>query len=174
MALPLLFANPLFQKALLSFGPALLSKLGLFGKDPQKELQKKMARLTDPRYQQGLTAQNYQQALSSPAYSQAQGSIALGANTAGADVARAVASRGIGTSGVGAIVPALQSSMVGSQQAGLRTSAYQGAQQQAQSQIANQLAALQGQGGPSQTQQYGAAGMDAFSKYLMEYLSKQK
>lgn len=89
-------------------------------------------------------------------------------------MAQSLAARGIGTTGTGAILSGLTPSLVGSQQAGLRTSAYQGAQSQAQNAIQKQLEALQGtsvnpQTGqmiPSQGQQYFAGGLDAFLPYL--------
>jgi hypothetical protein len=156
---------------LMSFGPALINKL--FGRDPQKELRKKVGALTSPANVGKVTEQFYQQNLASPAFSQAQGQIAAGANIASADVARNLAARGIGTTGTGAIIPGLQSSLVGSQQAGLRTQAHSSAQQSAQQQIQQQLQALYGTQGPSQNQQLFAGGLSAFSPYLTAYLRQQ-
>ncbi len=159
--------NPLFLSALLSFAPGLISSL--FG-NPQQKYRQQVARLTSPQNVGNLTNQFYQQGISSPAFSQAQGSIAQGANNAANNVAASLAARGIGTTGTGAILSGLTPSLVGSQQAGLRSSAYQGAQGQAQNSIQAQLAALQGTQGPSQTQQYFAGGLDAFLPYLQGLL----
>jgi len=164
--------DPTIIASLISLAPALLS--GLFGGNPQKKLQKKINRLLSPENQKALTNQFYQQALGSPAFSQAQGQIATGANQAGSDIASSLAQRGIGTSGTGAILPGLISSLVGSQQAGLRTSAFQGAQQQAQNTLQQQIANLQGTSGPSQTQQLFAGGLDALGPILAQYFSQQK
>jgi hypothetical protein len=161
--------------ALLAFAPGILNGLfGLLGGNPQKKLQKKINRLLSPENQKALTNQFYQQALGSPAFSQAQGQIATGANQAGSDIASSLAQRGIGTSGTGAILPGLISSLVGSQQAGLRTSAFQGAQNQAQNTIQQQIANLQGTSGPSQTQQLFASGLDALGPILAQYFNQQK
>lgn len=162
--------NPLILSSLLSFAPGLLSSL--FG-DPRKKLQKKIQKLISPANQAALTQQFYNQALGSPGFSQAQGQIAAGANQAGSDIASALAQRGIGTSGTGAILPGLVSSLVGSQQAGLRSAAYQGAQGQAQNNIQQQIAALQGTAGPSQTQQLFAGGLDALGPILAAYFGQQ-
>lgn len=164
--------NPLLLSGLLSLAPGLFS--GLFGGDPQKKLRKQINKLLDPKNQAALTKQFYEQAISSPAYSQAQGTIAAGANQAGGDIASSLAQRGIGTSGTGAILPGLVSSLVGSQQAGLRTSAYQGAQGQAQNTLQQQLAALTGTSGPSQTQQLFAGGLDALGPLLAQYFSQNR
>jgi|SRR6185369_5418013 len=153
--------------ALLSLAPGLLS--GLFG-NPAQKYRKQVAQLTSPQNVGKLTNQFYQQGISSPAYSQAQGTIAAGANQASNQVAQSLAARGIGTTGTGAILSGLTPSLVGSQQAGLRTSAYQGAQSQAQNAIEKQLAALSGTQGPSQTQSYFAGGLDAFLPYLQGLL----
>ena len=172
--------NPLLLQALLSAAPGLLS--GLFGGDPRKKYRKQVAQLTSPQNVSNLTNQFYQQGISSPAYSQAQGTIAAGANQAANDVGASLAARGIGTTGTGAILSGLTPSLVGSQQAGLRTSAYNSAQGQAQNAIQKQLEALQGtsinpQTGqmiPGQTQQYFAGGLDAFLPYLQSLLTKQR
>lgn len=161
----------LLGPALTSFAPTLLSGLGLFGPDPQKKLRKQIAALLA---QQGKLQQTlYKQSLASPAFSQAQGSIATGANVAGADIARNLAQRGLGTSGVGAIVPGLVSSLVGSQQAGLRTAAFQSAQDQAQNQIQQKIQTLMGTSGPSQTQQFAGVGLEAFLPFLQQYLGRR-
>lgn len=163
--------NPLILSSLLSLAPGLLS--GLFG-DPRKKMQKKINKLISPANQQALTNQFYNQALGSPAFSQAQGQIATGANQAGSDIASALAQRGIGTSGTGAILPGLVSSLVGQQQAGIRTAAYQGAQNQAQDTLQKQIEALQGTAGPSQSQQLFAGGLDALIPVLQQYFSQQR
>jgi hypothetical protein len=135
-------------------------------------LRKQVGNLTSAANVGRQTDKFYQQALGSPAYSQAQGTIAAGANVAGGDIARSLASRGIGTSGVGSILPGLMSSVVGGQQANLRTQAHQGAQQQAQQAIQAQLDALMGTQGPSQTQQLFAGGLESLIPLLSQYFSQ--
>ena len=159
--------NPMLLSALLSFAPGLLSSL--FG-NPAQKYRKQVAKLTSPQNVGNLTNQFYQNSIASPAYSQAQGNIAAGANQASNDIGASLAARGLGTTGTGAILSGLTPSLVGSQQAGLRSSAYQGAQQQAQNAIQKQLEALQGTQGQSQTQQYLAGGLDAFMPYLSQLL----
>lgn len=161
--------NPLFLSALLSFAPALFSKL--FGNDPQKKLRQDVRRLTGAQNVGAETNKFYQQGLASPAFSQAQGAIAAGANQTANQVQANLGARGIGTSGTGAILSSLTPSLVGSQQAGLRTSTYQGAQNQAQQSIQAQLQALMGTQGPSQTQQLFAGGLEAYLPYLQQLLS---
>ena len=156
--------------ALSSFLPSLLS--GLFG-DPQAELRKKLMQLTSAQNVGKLTDQYYQQNLSSPAYSQAQGTIAAGGNVAGNRLASELGARGIGTSGSSAVLSSLIPSLVGQQQAGLRTSAYQSGQNQAQDQIQQQIAALTGTSGPSQGRQLFAGGLEAFLPALLAMLQKQ-
>lgn len=156
---------------LLSFGPAFINKL--FGKDPAKELRKRVAKLTSAQNVGKTTNEFYQNAISSPAFSQAQGTIAAGANQAGGDLQRALGARGIGTSGSAAVLSSLVPSLVGSQQAGLRTSAFQGAQGQAQNSIQSQLAALTGSQGPSPTQQMFSGGLDAFGPILSQFLKQR-
>jgi len=155
--------DPTLLSALLSFAPGLLSSL--FG-NPAAKYRKQVAQLTSPQNVGKLTNQFYQGNIASPAYSQAQGTIAAGANQASNDIGASLAARGIGTTGTGAILSGLTPSLVGSQQAGLRTSAYNSAAGQAQNAIQKQLEALSGTQGPSQTQQYFAGGLDAFLPYL--------
>jgi hypothetical protein len=163
--------NPLLLSGLLSFGPSFLSKL--FGHDPAAEYRKQVARLTDPKNVSALTNQFYQALQGSPAFSQAQGNIALGANTASNNLAQALAARGIGTTGTGAVLSSLTPSLVGSQQAGLRTGAYQSAQQQAMERIQQQIAALQGQMPASQSSQLLAGGLGPFAQFLQQYLGQR-
>src|SRR5262245_3225893 len=113
--------NPALLAGLISFLPSLISPL--FG-DPQKKLRKQLNKLSSPDYAANQTNQYYQQAISSPAYAQAQGTIAAGANATQANVARALGASGIGSSGTGAILSSLTPSLVGGQQAQLRTGAY--------------------------------------------------
>jgi len=154
---------------LASFAPGLLG--GLFG-DPQKDLQKKIMKLLDPKMQAQLTQQMYQQALASPAFSQAQGAIAQGANATQGNIASELGARGIGTSGTGAILSSLTPSIVGSQQAGLKTAAYGSAQNQAMQNIQQRIAALQGTSGPSQSRQMFAGGLEAFLPFLMSRMGQ--
>ena len=159
---------PQLLAALLSFAPGLISSL--FG-NPQQKLRRQINQLTSAGNVGKVTNQFYQQGLASPAYSQAQGNIAAGANQTSNQVAGNLAARGIGTSGTGAILSGLTPSLVGSQQAGLRSSTYAGAQNQAQQSIQQQIAALTGTQGPSQTQQYFAGGLEALMPYLQKLLS---
>jgi len=64
-------------------------------------------------------------------------------------------------------------SLVGSQQAGLRTSAYDTAQQQAQQNIMQQIAALQGTSGPSQNMQMFGAGISNFMPFLQQFMGNK-
>lgn len=155
--------DPMTMSLLLSFAPSLLS--GLFG-DPQKKYLRKARQLMSPQNLANLTNQFYQQQIGSPAFAQGQGAIAAGANQASNQVASSLAQRGIGTTGTAAVLSGLTPSLVGSQQAGLRTAAHQSAQSQAQQNIERQLALLAGTSGPSQTQNLFAGGLEAFIPYL--------
>jgi hypothetical protein len=169
-----LLANPMFQGAAMNFLPALLGKLGLFGKDPQAELRKKIGRVSDPANQQKLTQQMYQQFLQSPAYAQAQGSIAGGANAAQNQLASSLGARGLGSSGIGSVSKGIAASLPGMQMGQLQAGGYQGAQTGAQNQIRSQIEALLGGGaGPSQGQQLMGAGMQGLSSMLMPLLMKR-
>lgn len=162
--------NPLLLSALLSFAPGLLSHL--FG-DPQKKLREQVATLTGPTNQSLMTNKFFQQAQGSPAYSQAQGQIAAGANATQGLLQSSLGARGLGTSGTGAILSSLMPSLVGSQQSGLNTSLYQGAQGQAQNAIQSQLQALLGTQGPSQSQQLFAGGLESFMPFLQAYFKSK-
>jgi hypothetical protein len=162
--------GPLLIAALMSGAPGLLQHL--FGKDPQKELQKKMMELLAPKNQAAMQNQFYQQNLASPAYAQAQGTIAAGANAGAGQLSRELGARGIGTSGTGAILSSLTPSIVGSQLGQLKTSAYNAGTQQAQQTLQDQLRTLQQTGGqPSATQQQFAGGLDAFGPLLQKFLA---
>lgn len=161
---------PLLLAGLLSAAPGLLSHL-FGGEDPQQKLRKQMMALIGS--QGNLTNQLYQQNLGSPAFTQGQNQIAAGANATAGQLGSSLGARGIGTSGSGAILSSLIPSIVGSQQAGLRTSAFQSAQGQAQDQINQQLAALQGTSGPSQTNQLFGAGLSAFGPMLQAWLKSK-
>jgi len=152
-----------------SFGPGLLS--GLFG-DPKKKLRKQLSVLNSPNYLGNLTNQFYQQGLGSPMFSQAQGQIAGGANATQGNLMQALGARGLGTSGTGAILSSLLPSLVGSQQAGLRSSVYQGAQGQAQNAQQQSIANLLGTQGPSQQQTGLAQGFEAFLPFLQKYFAR--
>lgn len=164
------FGN-LLGGSLLSFLPSILGRL--FGGDPQAAYRKAVGKLTSPQNVAKEQQAFYQQLLASPAFSQAQGNIALGANVASNQLAQALGARGIGTSGTGAVLSSLTPSLVGSQQAGLRTSTYQSAAQQAADRIKAQIDALQG-GGPSQNQQLFAAGLGPFGEYLRSWLQQRQ
>lgn len=160
--------SPLLLSALFSFAPGLFAHL--FGGDPQAKLRHQINALLAPGNVTKLTNQFYQQALGSPAYSQAQGTIAAGANQTANQVAANLGARGIGTTGTGAVLSGLTPSLVGSQQAGLRTTAYNAAGSQAHSTIEQQIAALMGTSGPSQGQQLFAGGLESFGPMLTAWL----
>jgi len=159
---------PLLLPLLMSFGPSIISKL-FFG-DPQAKLRYEIQKLLSAKNLGKVTGENYQQTIGSPAYSQAQGTIAQGANQTANLVAQHLGAAGIGTTGTGAVLSSLTPSLVGSQQAGLRTSAYNQAQQTALEQIKQQIAALTGTQGPSQSQQLFAGGLSAFAPYIEAWL----
>lgn len=157
--------------AAFAFAPALLSKL--FGGDPQKKYRRQVANLYSPQNISRLTNQFYQGTLMSPAYSRAQGTIAAGANLSNQNLASSLAQRGLGTSGIGAILGSVTPSITAGQLGGLRTAAYGSAQQNALQSIQQQLAALQGTQGPSQTQQYLAGGFESFAPFLNAFLKQR-
>ena len=164
--------NPLLLSGLLSFAPGLLSRI--FGGDPAAAYRKKVGKIIDPQNIARLQQQFYQQLQASPAFSQAQGNIALGANVAGNQLQNSLAARGIGTSGTGAVLSSLVPSLVGSQQAGLRTATYNSAQEQAMNNIKAQIDALQGKMPASQTSQMFGAGLDAFGPMLAQWLRQRQ
>lgn len=143
--------------------------IGLLMGNPQDQLRRRINRLLAS--QSSLTSRFYQENIGSPAYSQALGSIAAGANVAGGNLAQALAARGIGTSGSAAVLSSLIPSVVGGQQAGLRTSAFQSAQERAMAQIQQQIAMLMGTQGPSPAQMGFAGGLQAFAPFLQQYLA---
>ena len=161
--------NPLLLSALFSFAPGLLSHL--FGGDPQEKYRQEVAKLL--RGRPDLVNKLYQQVSGSPAFSQAQGTIAAGANQAAGNLAGSLAARGIGTTGTGAVLSSLLPSLVGSQQSGLRSAAYQTASSQADQDIQARLAALQGSQGPGQTSQLFAGGLSAFGPLLAQWLASK-
>lgn len=163
----------LLGPALFSFAPSILSGLFGRGKDPREKFRRESARLFSPANISNLTNQFYQSALASPAFAQAQGAIATGANQTNQGLAAALAARGLGTTGAGAILGSAVPSITGGQLAGLRSSAFGSAQQQAMQSIMQQLAALQGTQGPSQTQQLFAGGLESFAPFLKAYMAKR-
>ena len=155
--------------ALASFAPGLLSSL-FGGKSSQQQAMEKIRALYDPAYRAKLQAQFYQQNLASPAYSQAQGTIAAGANQAASQIASSLGQTGLTPSGTGAIMSGMVPSMVGHNQAGLRTTAYNAGGQAADTSIEGQVRALLQTMGPSQGQQLFAGGMSAFGPMLSQWL----
>ena len=153
----------------LSFLPGLLS--ALFGGDPRERYRQAVKRLLRERPE--MIAKLYQAVQSSPAFAQAQGSIAAGGNTTANTLAANLGARGIGTTGTGAVLSSLVPSIVGNQQAQLRTSAYGAAQSQADSDIRAQLEALAGTSGPGQTSQLFGAGLGAFGPMLSQWLQSK-
>jgi len=156
--------------ALLSFLPSLLTALG---GNPQVKLRRQLNKLSSPQHLANLTNQYYQQQLASPAYSQAQGTIAAGANATQGNVASSLGQMGVSNSGLGAILSSLTPSLVGSQQAGLRTSAYQGAQGQAQQRVQDLINNLLGTQGNSPARNLAGQGVEAFMPFIQQYLQKQ-
>ena len=165
--------NPLLIASLLSAAPGLLSSL-FGGGGSQEKLRKQLLQLYSPENLGRQTNLLYNQALGSPAFAQGQAGIAAGANQSAADVARNLGASGIGMSGTGAIIPALKSSLIGQGLGNLRTSAYQGAQNQAQNMIQQRAGALTGTAGPSQSQQLFGGGLEALLPLLMQYLQKSQ
>lgn len=162
---------PLLLAGLLSYAPGLIA--GLLGGDPQKKLRKKLAKLTSAANVGKVTDEFYRQNIASPAFSQAQGTIAAGANATAGNVARQLGASGIGSSGTGALLSSLTPSIIGQQTAGLRTGAFQSAQQSAQENIRQQVAALTGTQGPSPVQSAFSMGTQAFSPFLSQYLQQK-
>lgn len=160
---------PLLWGAGASFLPSLLSKL--FGGNSQEELMRKIAALQSPGNLAKLTGGYYQQNIGSPAYQGALGTIAAGANASAGNVARRMGASGMTGTGTGAILSSLTPSIVGSQRAGLKTQAWDSAQETAQQAIQRQIQALiGGYGQPSQTQQLFGAGTSAFGPLLAAWL----
>jgi hypothetical protein len=164
--------EPITLALLTSFGPALLSKL-FGGQSSGQQAMDKIRALYDPAYRAKLQAQYYQQNLSSPAYSQAQGTIAAGANQSASQIASNLGATGLTPSGAGAIMSGLIPSMVGHNLAGLRTTAYNAGGTAADTSIEGMVRAIMGTAGPSQSQQLLGGGMDAFSKFLSQYLTQK-
>ena len=164
--------DPVTLALLMTFGPALLSKL-FGGKSSGEQAMDKIRALYDPAYRAKLQAQYYQQNLSSPAYSQAQGTIAAGANQSASQIASNLGATGLTPSGTGAIMSGLIPSMVGHNLAGLRTTAYNAGGTAADQSIEGMVRAILETQGPSQTQQMFGAGTDAFSKFLSQYLTQK-
>ena len=162
--------DPVTLALLTSFGPMLLSKL-FGGQSSGEQAMSKIRALYDPAYRAKLQAQYYQQNLQSPAYSQAQGTIAAGANQSASQIASNLGATGLTPSGTGAIMSGLIPSMVGHNLAGLRTTAYNAGGTAADQSIEGMVRAIMGTMGPSQTQQLLGGGMDAFSKFLSQYLT---
>ena len=161
--------DPVTLSLLMSFGPALLSKL-FAGKSSGEQAMDKIRALYDPAYRAKLQAQYYQQNLSSPAYSQAQGTIAAGANQSASQIASNLGQTGLTPSGTGAIMSSMIPSMVGHNLAGLRTTAYNAGGTAADQSIEGMVRSILATQGPSQTSQMAGAGILAFSQFLSQYL----
>ena len=165
--------NALLLPLLLSFGPGILSKL-FAGTSPQEDYRKQVAQLYSPENLAALSDKFYQTNISSPAFSQGQSAIAAGANQTANQVASRLASSGISGSGTGAILNSLTPSLIGHDQAQLRTQAYTAAQGSAQDTVAKQLAALTSTWGQhSPTQQLLGGGVDSFTPYLTSWLKSR-
>lgn len=156
---------------LLSMGPGVLAKM--FGYDPQKTLRDRVGMLSSPESLAKFTAQNYQNLQGGPAFQQALGNIAAGGNATSNLISSELGARGIGTSGTGAILSSITPSIVGSQQAQLRTATQATAAQQAQQQIQQMIAALMGTQGPSASAQLLGGGLEAFGPLLQRWLSQR-
>lgn len=158
----------LLTSALMSFGPAIFNKI-FGGDDPQQKLLKQTMALLRPEHLAKVTEQFYQQNIASPAYSQAQRTIAAGANQTANLTAQNLGARGLGTTGTGAVLSSLGPSLVGNAMAGLRTNAHDAAQKMAQGNISDQIKALTGGSGKSDTQQMVGAGIENFQPYLQAF-----
>jgi hypothetical protein len=167
-----LLGGPLALPLLMSFAPAALSKL-FGGEDPQEKLRKQIQGLINPVNQSRLQQQFYQQNLASPAFSQAQSGLIRGSNVTQQKLAQSLGARGLRTSGVGSVVPGLASSALSGQMGQLFTQAHMGAQQQTQQNIQQQIAALTGTQGPSQSAQLFAGGLESFGPFLQAYLGQK-
>lgn len=161
--------NALLLPLLLSFGPAAISKL-FGGQDPQQKLRDEINRILSANNTGQLTNQFYNTNLNSPAYSQAQGNIATGANTTANTLASSLGARGLSGSGTRDVLSSLTPSLIGSQQAGLKTAAWTSAQSQAEDSIQRQIQALMGTSGPTQNMKLFAGGLESFGPYLQAYL----
>jgi hypothetical protein len=168
-AAPFTGGASLLLPLLASFAPAMFSKL-FGGQSAQQKLQKQIMGLLAPQNMSRLTNQFYQQNLGSPGYSQAQSQIAAGGNLAQNNLMANLGARGIGTSGGAAVMSSLIPGMLGQQQAGLRTSAYDQAANQAQQNIKAQIDALTGTSGPSQNMQLFGAGLSSFMPFLQKFM----
>lgn len=161
--------NALLLPLLLSFGPAALSKL-FGGEDPKAKLRRQIMELLSPAMRAKLSEQFYRQNLQSPAFAAGQGAIATGANVASNQLSQNLGARGLGTTGTGAILSSLTPSLIGKGISGLHVAAEQDARAAADKSIADQIAALTGTQGPSETRQFVGAGIGAFTPYLAAYL----
>ena len=167
-----LLGGPLALPLALSFGPALLSKL-FGGESPEQKLRKQLMQILNPSNQANLTEQFYRQNLGSPGFSTAQSGLIRGSNLTQQRLATSLGARGLRTSGVGSVVPGLASSALAGQMGNLYTQAHQGAQQQAQANIHQQIAALTGTQGPSQSASLFAGGLESFSPFLQAFLQSK-
>lgn len=148
--------------------PSLLSKLGLFGGDPQAKLRKQVAMLSSPQNLQRQTQFQYNQALQSPAFARSQGAIAGAGNTAINQLASSLGSRGLSGTGIGSVAGSLASSIPGIQMGNLYSNTFGQAQNAAQNQIQQQInSLLQAGAGPSQTQQLFAGGLQSLAPYFL-------
>jgi hypothetical protein len=164
--------DPVTLMLLGSFGAPLLGKL-FGGQSPEQRAMEEIRKLYDPAYRAKLQGQYYQQNLGSPAYAQAQGTIAAGGNQAANVMAQNIGETGLRSAGVGSVMSAMVPSMVGHNLAGLRTGAYNAAGSAADTSIEGLVQSILKTMGPSMGQQMGAAGMDAFSKFLQAYLQNK-
>lgn len=151
---------------LMSFGPALVSKL-FGGQDPNDKLRQQVAMLMSPGYQNQLHGQFLNSNINSPAFTAGQNAIAAGANQTANNVSERLGAHGLNASGTSDILNSMRPSLVGNNTAQLYATADQAAQAQAMQAIQQQLQALYGTQGPSQDMQYAAAGLSNFAPYLL-------
>lgn len=164
--------GPLALPGLLSFGPALFSHL-FHGQSPEQKAQAQMLRLLTPQNFAKTQGQFFQQNLASPAYAMGQRAIGQGANAASNQVQANLGARGVGTSGSGALLASLTPSLIGNQMGQLQNSLWQQAGTQTQNSLENQLKAILGTMGPSQSSQLAGAGLAGFGPYLQAFMGHQ-
>lgn len=155
---------------LTAFGPSILEKLGLFGKDPNESLKDQLRVLLSPAHRQALQDQITRNILQGSAFNQGLGAIATGANTTANTLAKSLAARGITGSGTRDILTSMVPSITGSQIGQLKAGAEQTAAQTAADTIKAEIEGLYKTSGPSQGSQYTAAGVSAFTPFLAAWL----
>jgi hypothetical protein len=144
----------------------------LFKDDPTKQFGRNMEGLERFFGPQAMTSganQFYQAFRSSPAYTASKRGILQGGASLQNNLASSLGQRGLGTSGIGAVAGPLAGSATGGQIANLNSQTWQQAIE-ALFKSRGMQGSLAGGMQPKFTgSDFGAAGMDALSKYLMSY-----